>query len=159
MSQIVSICVVLGEYPVIRYYRPQAPTHEAAVLCSHLARFVQDEIDSYAGSNRNFPPQSSRPRGVLLIVDRSMDLYAPLVHEFTYQAMAHDLLPIKEGDKVTYKTVVNEGSSKEEVTDMEIGDHDRVWVDYRHLHMKDVLEKLADDFARFRAANPQFAEE
>uniref|UniRef100_A0A093V8V1 Protein transport protein sec1 n=1 Tax=Talaromyces marneffei PM1 TaxID=1077442 RepID=A0A093V8V1_TALMA len=157
--KIVSLCVVLGEYPVIRYYRPQAPTHEAGVLCSHLARFVQDEIDSYASTNRNFPPQSPRPRGVLLIVDRSLDLYSPLVHEFTYQAMAHDLLPIKEGDKVTYKTVINEGSTKEQVTDMEIGEHDRVWVDYRHLHMKDVLEKLADDFARFRAANPQFAEE
>jgi syntaxin-binding protein 1 len=159
MEQIVSICVVLGEYPVIRYYRPRTPTHEASVLCSHLARFVQDEIDRYAGTNRDFPPQNPRPRAVLLIADRSMDLFSPLVHEFTYQAMAHDLLPIKEGDKVTYKTVINEGSPNEEITDMEIGDHDRVWVDYRHLHMKDVLEKLADDFAKFRAANPQFAEE
>lgn len=157
--KIVSLCVVLGEYPVIRYYRPRTPTHEASVLCSHLARFVQDEIDRYAGFNRDFPPQTPRPRGVLLIVDRAMDLFTPLIHEFTYQAMAHDLLPIKDGDKVTYKTVVNEGHSNEEVTDMEIGDHDRVWVDYRHLHMKDVLEKLSDDFARFRAANPQFAEE
>jgi syntaxin-binding protein 1 len=88
-----------------------------------------------------------------------MDLFSPLVHEFTYQAMAHDLLPIKDGDKVTYKTVINEGSPNEEMKDMEIGDHDRIWVDYRHLHMKDVLEKLAEDFAKFRAANPQFAEE
>jgi syntaxin-binding protein 1 len=88
-----------------------------------------------------------------------MDLFSPLLHEFTYQAMAHDLLPIKDGDKVTYKTVLNEGSENEEVKDMEIGDHDRIWVDYRHLHMKDVLERLAEDFAKFRAANPQFAEE
>ena len=40
-----------------------------------------------------------RPRGVLLITDRSLDLNAPFLHEFTYQAMCHDLLPIEEGQR------------------------------------------------------------
>ncbi|THC97151.1 hypothetical protein EYZ11_003366 [Aspergillus tanneri] len=158
-QKVVSLCVSLGEYPVIRYYRPKAPTHEAGVLCSHLARFIQNELDQYAHFQRDFPPPSPRPRGVLLVVDRSIDLIAPLIHEFTYQSMVHDLLPINDGDKVTYKTVVNEGGPNEEVKDMEISDQDNIWVDYRHLHMKDVLEKLGEDFAKFRAANPQFADE
>jgi syntaxin-binding protein 1 len=157
--QIVSLCVSLGEYPVIRYYRPRTSTHEASVLCSHLARFVQDAIDGYAKFHRDFPPPSHRPRGILFIIDRSMDLFSPLLHEFTYQAMAHDLLPIKDGDKVTYKTIMNEGSLNQETKDMEIGESDKIWVEYRHVHMKDVLGKLADDFAKFRAANPQFADE
>ncbi|KAL3493255.1 Sec1-like protein [Aspergillus germanicus] len=154
----VSLCATLGEYPIIRYYRPRTPSHEASVLCSHLARFIQDELDQFAQFNRDFPPPSPRPRGVLLIVDRSMDLFAPLIHEFTYQSMVHDLLPIKEGDKVTYKTIINKGAFNEETKEMEINDQDRVWVEYRHMHMKDVLEKLGEDFAKFRAANPQFAE-
>lgn len=154
-----SLCTSLGEYPAIRYYKPRAPTHEASVLCSHLARFIQDELDQYAKFNRNFPPPSSRPRGVLFVVDRSMDLCSPLVHEFTYQAMIHDLLPVKDGDKVTYKTVINEGTPNQEVKEMEIGEHDKIWVDYRHLHMKDVLGRLSEDFAKFRAANSQFADE
>jgi syntaxin-binding protein 1 len=94
-----------------------------------------------------------------MVVDRSMDVYAPLLHEFTYQAMVHDLLPIKDGDKVTYKTVINEGGANEETKDMEIGENDKVWVDYRHVHMKDVVERLGEDFHRFRRAHPQFAEE
>ncbi|KAL4863136.1 hypothetical protein BDV12DRAFT_177905 [Aspergillus spectabilis] len=154
----VSLCATLGEYPVIRYYRPRSPTHEASVLCSHLARFVQEELDQFAQFNRGFPPPSPRPRGVLLIVDRSMDLFAPLIHEFTYQSMVHDLLPIKEGDKVMYKTIINQGAFNENVKEMEINDQDKVWVEYRHMHMKDVLGKLGEDFAKFRAANPQFAE-
>ncbi|KAL4913936.1 Sec1-like protein [Aspergillus aurantiobrunneus] len=154
----VSLCATLGEYPVIRYYRPRTPTHEASVLCSHLARFIQEELDQFAQFNRNFPPPSPRPRGVLLVVDRSMDLFAPLIHEFTYQSMVHDLLPIKEGDKITYKMVVNKGALNEDVKEMEINDQDKVWVEYRHMHMKDVLGKLGEDFAKFRAANPQFAE-
>ncbi|KLJ07133.1 hypothetical protein EMPG_17385 [Blastomyces silverae] len=80
------------------------------------------------------------------------------VHEFTYQAMAHDLLPIKEGDKVTYKTTLNEGLPNEEEKEMEISEHDRIWIDSRHLHMKDLLGKLVDDFNKFRADNPQFNE-
>ncbi|CBF76920.1 Sec1 family protein [Aspergillus nidulans FGSC A4] len=155
----VSLCATLGEYPVVRYYRPRTPTHEASVLCSHLARFIQEELDQFAQFNRDFPPPSPRPRGVLLVVDRSMDLFAPLIHEFTYQSMVHDLLPIKEGDKITYKMVVNKGTTNEEVKEMELNDHDRIWVEYRHMHMKDVLGKLGEDFARFRAANPQFAED
>ncbi|KAJ5653801.1 hypothetical protein N7490_000804 [Penicillium lividum] len=158
-QKIVSLCACLGEYPVIRYYKPRTPTHEAAVLASHLARFVQTELDQFAQHQRDFPPQTNRPRGVLLIVDRSMDTYSPLLHEFTFQAMAHDLLPIKEGDTVTYKMMLHEGKPNEEQKEMEIGEHDKVWVSYRHMHMKDLLGKLGEDFAKFRAANPQFAED
>lgn len=143
---------------MVRYYRPKTPTHEASILCSHLARFVQDELDEYAKYRGDYPPSSSRPRGLLFIVDRSMDLFSPLVHEFTYQAMAHDLLPIKEVDKITYKTTVNEGHTNEEVKEMEISENDRIWVDSRHLHMKDLLGKLVEDFSKFRADNPQFAD-
>ncbi|KAF2812920.1 Sec1-like protein [Mytilinidion resinicola] len=155
-QKIVAVCVSLGEYPTIRYYRPRNPSHEASVLCSHLARFVQEQIDMYAQYHENFPPQSNRPRGALYITDRSMDLFAPLLHEFTYQAMAHDLLPIKEGEKVTYKTKMNEGRPDEEEKEMEISEKDKIWVENRHRHMKDTIEKLMGDFQRFLDENPQF---
>jgi syntaxin-binding protein 1 len=148
--------VSLGEYPKVRYYRPRNPTHEASVLCSHLARFVQEELDGYANFNPNWPPPTTRPQGVLVITDRSMDLVAPLIHEFTYQAMAHDLLPIKETDKVYYKTVVNEGGADEQEKEMEIGEKDKIWVENRHRHMKDTIEKLMSDFQKFMADNPNF---
>lgn len=155
-QKIVAVCVSLGEYPTIRYYRPRNPSHEASVLCLHLARFVQEQIDMYAQYHQNFPPPSNRPRGALYITDRSMDLFAPLLHEFTYQAMAHDLLPIKEGDKVTYKTIVNEGRPDEEEKEVEIGEKDKIWVENRHQHMKDTIEKLMGDFQRFIDENPHF---
>ena len=157
-NKIVSICVSLGEYPTIRYYRTSNPIHQAGVLCSHLARFVQEGLDQYASFNEDFPPPSPRPRGVLLITDRTMDLFAPLIHEFTYQAMVHELLPVKEGDKVFYTTVFNRGSPNEEQREMELGENDKIWLENRHLHMKDLLEKLVADFNRFRAENPQFAD-
>ena len=157
--RIVSVCVSLGEYPTIKYYRPKAPTHEASVLCSHLARFVQDELDNYARRNSDtFPTPSPRPRAVLIITDRSMDLMAPLVHEFTYQAMALDLLNVSDGDRVTYRNVINKGQVGEEEKEVELGEKDRIWVTNRHMHMKDLLGKIVEDFKKFRADNPQFDE-
>ncbi|KAK4193740.1 protein transport protein sec1 [Podospora australis] len=158
-QKIVSVCVTLGELPKVRYYAPQHVGHEARVLCMHLARFVQTQLDDYQRQDPNFPPQTSRPQSVLLITDRSMDLMAPLLHEFTYQAMAHDLLPIKDqpDGKVTFHMTINEGAANAEEKDMEITDNDSVWVDNRHRHMKDTIEKLMDDFQKFLKQNPNFA--
>ncbi|RKF65025.1 Protein transport protein sec1 [Erysiphe neolycopersici] len=153
---ITGICILLGEYPKVRYYKPRNATHEAHVLCSHLANFVQEELDAYAKYNPNFPPQCSRPTGTIIITDRSMDLNAPLIHEFTYQAMAHDLLHMKEMDKIYYKTIVNKGAPDEEEKEMEIGEKDKIWVENRHRHMKDTIEKLMNDFQKFINENPNF---
>lgn len=155
-QKIVSVCVSLGEYPVIRYWRPATASHEAAVLCTHLAKFVQDEIDMYATYHRDFPPPSNRPRGALYILDRSLDLMAPVIHEFTYQAMVHDLLPVRDREKVTYRMKINEGEPNQTEKDVEITDKDRIWVANRHTHMKDTIEKLMGDFQRFLDQNPHF---
>jgi syntaxin-binding protein 1 len=120
---------------------------------------VQDELDLYAKFHEDFPPQTSRPRGVLFVTDRSMDIIAPLLHEFTYQAMVHDLLPIREGDKITYRTTINEGQHDQEIKDMEILEKDRIWVESRHQHMKDIIEKLTADFQKFMDANPNFTKQ
>ncbi|KAG9238496.1 Sec1 family protein [Amylocarpus encephaloides] len=159
-QKIVGVCVSLGEYPQVRWYKPRNdppnPKHEASVLCEYLANEVQSELDSFANLNRDYPPPTNRPPGILMITDRSLDLMAPLIHEFTYQAMAHDLLPIKVGDKVLYKTVVNEGGADQQEKEMEIGEKDKIWVENRHRHMKDTIEKLMGDFQRFIDENPHF---
>ena len=152
------MCVSLGEYPTIRYYRPRVATHDAAVLCSHLARFVQDEIDMYATYHRDFPPPSPRPRATLYILDRSMDLIAPVAHEFTYQAMVHDLLPIKDGEKVTYRMQVGGSDRRGEEQDVEVSEKDPLWVANRHRHMKDTIEKLMGEFQKFMRDNPNFTD-
>ena len=85
-----------------------------------------------------------------------MDLVAPLIHEFTYQAMVHDLLPMKDGDKVTYKTIIHQGKPDEEEKEVELGDHDKVWVDNRHTHMYYAIEKMRVDFKKFLDDNPHF---
>lgn len=159
-QKIVSVCVSLGEYPIVRYYRPRTSNYAAAVLCSHLASFVQSALDDYARDERNqFPPESPRPRSELMITDRSMDLMSPFVHELTYQAMAMDLLPIQDdGDKITYRNTIRRGQPDQEEKDIELNENDQLWVSNRHKQMKDLLVELANDFKKFQAKNSQFAE-
>lgn len=132
--------------------------HLARVLSEQLAKTVQDQLDEYAQNHADFPPQSNLPRGVLFVVDRSLDLFAPVLHEFTYQAMAHDLLPIKDGEKVTYKVEIATADNEMEEKEMELGDHDQVWVSNRHKHMKDTIEKLMADFQKFLGDNKNFVD-
>jgi syntaxin-binding protein 1 len=158
-QKIVCVCATLGEYPTIRYYRPPPNMlHEARVLSQVLAQNVQEKLDEFAKEHREFPPQSNRPRGVLFIVDRSMDLYAPFLHEFTYQAMAHDLLPIKDGDKITYNVQITTATGENEEKEMTINDEDQVWVANRHQHMKDTIERLMADFHKFMGDNQSFVD-
>jgi syntaxin-binding protein 1 len=162
-QKIVSICVSLGEYPLIRFYKPrESERHPADVLCYHLASFVQSALDDYARDARNdFPPQNqaNRPRAVLLITSRSMDLMSPFVHELTYQAMAMDLLPIRDDEeKVTYRNIIRRGQPDQEEKDVAITEQDNLWIGHRHMHMKDLLVELSEAFKKFQAKNPQFAD-
>ena len=45
-------------------------------------------------------------RPTLLLLERSFDVVSPLLHEYTYQAMVHDLLPVHD-DRYTYRYVGN----------------------------------------------------
>ena len=42
-----------------------------------------------------------------MVLDRSFDPLSPLLHEFTYQAMVHDLLPVQD-ERYRYHYVGNQ---------------------------------------------------
>ncbi|KAI5477593.1 hypothetical protein MNV49_006079 [Pseudohyphozyma bogoriensis] len=154
---LVNALVTLGEYPLIRYYNPpssfHAPLGPAVTAGEHigkrLAERVQRDIDAHARDDSEFPPTPDppRPRGVLFITDRSMDIYAPLLHEFTYQAMCNDLLDIEDGTK--YKYTFRNASGAMEDREATLTDDDNVWNEVRHMHMKDALDKLVADFRAY----------
>ncbi|KAK7048040.1 Sec1-like protein [Favolaschia claudopus] len=121
-----------------------------------LAHFVQNALDEYKKSNPDFakPTEPPRPRGTLLITDRAMDMIAPFVHEFTYQAMANDLLPIEAGTKYTYKFQSSVGAFEDKTATLT--DADTVWTEVRHMHMREAIDKLMADFNRFLEENAVF---
>jgi len=88
----------------------------------------------------------STERSTLLLLDRKDDCLSPLIHEFTYEAMVNDLLPIDD-DRITYDSV-NAGTDKdggEGTTKMDalLNDNDEVWVELRGKHIADVIQTLS----------------
>ncbi|TFK85671.1 Sec1-like protein [Polyporus arcularius HHB13444] len=128
---------------------------EGDYVAKVLAFMVQQNLDEYKKANPDFPKPSDppRPRATLIITDRSMDTVAPLLHEFTYQAMANDLLPIEDGTTYRYKFQTQLGYEDKAAT---LSDADNVWTELRHMHMREAIDKLMADFNQFLTDNAGF---
>lgn len=120
-----------------------------------LALRLQTAIDAYVKENE---PKSDpgRPRGILFITDRSVDTVAPFLHEFSYQAMCNDLLPIIDGSKYKYSFTNHEG--RREDKEAILTDDDAVWQGIRHLHIVEAIDKLSRDFKAHAGETGNFAD-
>lgn len=131
-----------------------APSSDGEHFTKKLALRLQQAIDDYVRDNQ--PKQDvGRSRGVLFITDRTMDTMAPLLHEFSYQAMANDLLAIEEGTRYRYRFYTTEG--KQEDKDATLSDEDAVWTAIRHLHIAEAIDKLSKDFQHHAGEAGAFA--
>ncbi len=86
--QILSALITLGDAPFIRYFDP---TQNGEGISAKLAHILKKDIEELQSIDDSFPPATDFRKTILIIVDRSFDMMAPFVHEFTYQAMAQDL--------------------------------------------------------------------
>ena len=138
----------LGEYPFIRFHDP---TNQRTSLSAKLAKLLQNELDELCKVDSDFPPKSPFPPGTLIILDRGYDPIAPLLHEFTYQAMANDLLNFEGGSKYVYGYAEEDGSTVNKSVILD--DNDSLWVQYRHTFIAEVTTGLVDQLNRFMSEN------
>jgi len=87
----------------------------------------------------------SGPQVTLLLLGRTLDPVAPIVSEFTYQAMAQQLLPIYH-DHYTF----NYNRQKKQAV---LDDCDDLWPKFRHMHIADGIPQLVETFNSFMKAN------
>jgi len=139
-DKLVSVCATLKEYPTIRYSAntPLAPS---------LASIVQDKLDDLRKHSPEFNTAAKSSSGsTLLILDRTYDVMTPILHEFTYQAMIYDLLPV-ENDHYKFSSATNEGKSREK--DVILSESDPLWPTLRHKHIADTMNWILDGFNEF----------
>ncbi|KAI8093278.1 Sec1-like protein [Halteromyces radiatus] len=166
-KQLLSLCVTLGEDPIIRYQVPPENDGKTPLLpyegaTKSLALSLQKELDHFCRLNPNFPPQRQppQPRATILIVDRTLDEYAPILHEFTYQAMINDLLPVKpteNGTGIVYSYEYTQSDGSMGTKDVILDEEDDVYKSIRHLHIAECTDRLIENFNKFLADNKQAA--
>ncbi|KAL6569391.1 Protein transport Sec1a [Orobanche minor] len=151
--RIATVFASLKEFPFVRYKAAKGLDHTTAtssreLIPMKLATAVWNNISSYKSSIPNFP---STETCELIIVDRSVDQIAPVIHEWTYDAMCHDLLDL-EGNKYVQEIPSKSGGQpvRKEVL---LEDHDPVWVELRHAHIAEASEKLHDKMTNFVSKN------
>ncbi|KAH3679462.1 hypothetical protein WICMUC_000952 [Wickerhamomyces mucosus] len=152
-ASLVSLCVLTGEYPIIRFYNPNEHDayFNASILPKMIANEFQNKLDEYARNHSDFPPESPRQRSIFVITDRTLDLFSPLLHEFTYQAMAYDLVNIDKSDVYKYQAENEKG--EKESKEAKLNDEDEDWCKLRHLHIIDAQTALTSRLEEFLSKN------
>ncbi|KAJ3104442.1 Syntaxin-binding protein 3 [Phlyctochytrium planicorne] len=103
-DKILDVLLTLDDEIDIRYYDPSG---KRVTLSSRLAMNLQDRISALRSVNsRTLPSMPQIPytssshdwhrSSVLVIVDRSLDLLTPLLHNLSYQALMNDFYEIKQ---------------------------------------------------------------
>ncbi|XP_054781286.1 protein transport Sec1a isoform X2 [Prosopis cineraria] len=149
-TRIATVFASLKELPHVWYRVAKEGEGSTArdLVPSKLADAVWDIISKYKNSIPNFPKNETCE---LLILDRSIDQIAPIIHEWTYDAMCHDLLPL-EGNKYIYEVPSKTGGDSERKEAL-LEEHDSVWLEIRHAHIADASERLSDKMDNFVAKN------
>jgi hypothetical protein len=138
--KLATLCITLNEQPSIRFMGSSRFAQEIATVLNRI-------LTDYKRANPSFwvygeEGHQERDRGQLLIVDRSFDPLSPLMHEYTYQAMVHDLLPVRDGGVISYssETVSNAKVEKEVI----LNDSDELWVEQKYSHIARVIEVVRE---------------
>eukprot|EP00240_Pyramimonas_obovata_P004176 CAMPEP_0118930264 /NCGR_PEP_ID=MMETSP1169-20130426/7007_1 /TAXON_ID=36882 /ORGANISM="Pyramimonas obovata, Strain CCMP722" /LENGTH=352 /DNA_ID=CAMNT_0006872589 /DNA_START=198 /DNA_END=1253 /DNA_ORIENTATION=+ len=155
-TRLATVFASLNEFPSIRFAAPKAssgtqPTTDTEAARSRLAQQVAQrvhaQLSTLQSQSASIPAHATCD---LLVVDRTLDLVAPVVHELTYEAMCYDLLP-HEGDSFSYATTTQGG--KQEQKAAVLTEADPLWMELRHLHIADVWISLEHKTKEFKATN------
>ncbi|KAF9207681.1 vacuolar sorting protein VPS33/slp1 [Haplosporangium sp. Z 27] len=147
---LIDFTATFGDYPSVRYFRPPETLEGKRTQSMKLAMLLQSELEAHMRSN---PDNNGRQQGqgTILILDRSVDVTAAIVHEFTYQAMVNDLLPIEDGTKYTYE--IENASGGMEPVSVVIDESDQVFMEIRHTHIVETVGILTTNLNKFVSEN------
>lgn len=119
--------------------------HSQSALCRSVAKELQSELEQ-----TRLLTTDSGPPCELLILDRSVDMAAVLVHEYTYEACVYDLLDGGMLD-VDRHVVTLKGSARE----LLLSETDPIWESVKHLHIESAKEAVELKVDEVRQLNGQ----
>lgn len=136
-----SVCVSINEHPYIRYTRDSQHAHNLAQMFDKYFRKQLTHMKQFNHEDK---------RAMLLIVDRTQDPVAPLLHEITYQAMIKDLIP-SETKYIPLGDDTADAKTKESARFYYADDP--MWADFKHLNLPILLKDMQTKFASFKENN------
>ena len=157
---LLNVCILTGEYPIIRYCETSEESYKlnnATLVAQKIATDLHEALKAYATYNEDFPPVTNEDRkaSVLIITDRSFDLFSPIIHSFSYQAMAYDLVNNLNIQTDVYKYEAENEAGEIESKQSRIRElNDPDWCELRHQHILDAKEQINSKINSLIHSNP-----
>lgn len=147
--RLATACLTLGEFPYVRFRSPQGSglSGMRAHVPARIASGVHEFLTKAATKVDGLPAQGSSD---LIVLDRGIDPVAAVIHEWTYEAMCHDLLDMRNN---VYRYRVETNAGEEEDKEVILGESDPLWQELRHLHIADASLRLNEKMAKFSGTN------
>ncbi|KAJ3370303.1 vacuolar sorting protein VPS33/slp1 [Kappamyces sp. JEL0680] len=150
-AQLTSLLNTLGDSPFIRFWDPAGNGNGIA---GKLARMVQQEMKDLEARDDGFPVKSDYRKTILIIVDRTFDMMAPLLHEFTYQAMMNDLICGEKGRPTDLPGgIAHPGYFLPNPNYASLDESDAIWLLIRHWHFAEAVDHILSSFSKFLNEN------
>ncbi|ORC92821.1 syntaxin binding protein 1 [Trypanosoma theileri] len=149
-SRLLSVFHTLNNgVPVIRYQgRSNICEAFAKTFLSKFAKLCHDIPEFKNGSDGSNNP-------IVIILDRSFDSVAALIHDRTYQSLLEDLMPLENNMyEQSFKNRLGEESKRQFVLDEE----DLYWCQYRHRFFAHCLQELPTTLKKLHQENPTLAQ-
>ena len=149
-TRLATLLASLGEFPTIRYkdrgVDGAAGSSPAANVAQRLHRMMLALRNRSSSSTENGGVPRFGSTCDVLVLDRADDPVAPLVREWTYEAMVFDLLRVSPLGVYEYEIQTNAGSQKKQAV---LGENDPLFVELRHKHIAFALNALAEKAKAF----------
>ena len=130
-------------------------------------RTQEDSNTSRQNEEQENDENDEKPtKATLLVIDRVSDLVSPLIHEFTYQTMAHDLLkldyqkpggahyemkPDAQDDKPA-----EQDKNKKKWVQLDDEETDPIWPSIRSTFIEEALTEAQNSFKKFLSTDAAF---
>lgn len=130
-DKLMTVIVSMKEFPYIQY--------QDTKLCSELASLVNASLHELNDKKLLKPERKS----ICLIVDRSVDLVSPLLHDYSYRSLIYDFFDVdNEG-------ILNLPS--EDIKGYKLDENDVIWNKYKNSHIAEVLKSIQIDVEEFNS--------
>jgi len=149
--RLMTVCNTFMENPYVQY-------DKKSKICKGLAIELQNRMEDFikkAGKDL----QIKTPRGTVIILDRSFDLSAPIMHEYCYEVILHDLLFISKEGAINTKSLTKPWDKEEKKENiLLLGQNDPLWNNYRYLHIGEVFKLIANGMKEVAKSNEQMGD-
>lgn len=124
----------MKEYPYIQY-------QSTSLFATELAQLLNADLSALSELKLLNPKRNS----ICLIVDRSYDPVTPLLHDYSYRAIVHDLFDVNEEGVLSIPS--------EKIDNYALDEADTLWSKYQYEHISEVFEGITNDLDEFKKSD------